>query len=76
MDIAHDRPRHHLRRIGYDQPEYGFDGHTCAVLTAIDEQSRDIAMGVDNCLLTMPSTPRRGRSGHDVRLRLHARRRS
>ena len=34
--------------IGYDRPEYGFDGNTCAVLTAIDEQSGDIAMGVDN----------------------------
>ena len=36
--------------IGYDKPEYGFDGNTCAVLTAIDEQSVDIAMGVDNSL--------------------------
>ena len=30
--------------------EYGFDGHTCAVMSAIDEQSGDIAMGVDNAL--------------------------
>ena len=36
--------------IGYDKPEYGFDGNTCAVLTAIDEQSADIALGVDNSL--------------------------
>ena len=36
--------------IGYDRPEYGFDGNSCAVLTAIDEQSGDIAMGVDNSL--------------------------
>lgn len=36
--------------IGYDRPEYGFDGNTCAVLTAIDEQSSDIALGVDNSL--------------------------
>ena len=36
--------------IGYDRPEYGFDGNSCAVLTAIDEQSADIAMGVDNSL--------------------------
>ena len=35
-------------KIGYDSPEAGFDGHTCAVLTAIDEQSGDIAMGVDS----------------------------
>ena len=36
--------------IGYDRPEYGFDGNTCAVLTTIDEQSPDSAMGVDNSL--------------------------
>ena len=35
-------------RIGYDHPEYGFDGRTCSVMTAIDGQSPDIAMGVDN----------------------------
>lgn len=33
--------------IGYDRAKYGFDGHTCAVLTTIDEQSPDIAMGVN-----------------------------
>ncbi len=33
--------------IGYNKPEYGFDGNSCAVLTSIDEQSGDIAMGVD-----------------------------
>ena len=36
--------------IGYDKPEYGFDGHTCAVITNIDEQSGDIALGVDKSL--------------------------
>ena len=36
-----------LRRIGYDSAEAGFNGNTCAVLTAIHEQSGDIAMGVD-----------------------------
>ncbi len=36
--------------IGYDKSEYGFDGNTCAVLTAIDEQSADIAMGVNKAL--------------------------
>ena len=40
--------RQTLRRIGYDCPEAGFNGNTCAVLTAIDEQSGDIAMGVDS----------------------------
>ena len=36
--------------IGYDRAKYGFDGHTCAVLTSIDEQSGDIAMGVNEAL--------------------------
>ena len=36
--------------IGYDRAKYGFDGHTCSVLTTIDKQSPDIAMGVDNAL--------------------------
>lgn len=36
--------------IGYDKGEYGFDGKTCAVLTAIDEQSPDIAIGVNKAL--------------------------
>lgn len=36
--------------IGYDRSEYGFDGNTCAVISAIDEQSGDIAMGVDKAL--------------------------
>ncbi|MCD8128436.1 MAG: methionine adenosyltransferase [Oscillospiraceae bacterium] len=36
--------------IGYDRPEYGFDGNSCAVLTSIDEQSPDIAQGVDCAL--------------------------
>lgn len=42
--------RNVIRQIGYDKGEYGFDGNTCAVLTAIDEQSSDIAMGVDKAL--------------------------
>jgi len=37
-----------LCNIGYDSPEAGFNGNTCAVMTAIDEQSSDIAMGVDS----------------------------
>ena len=36
--------------IGYDSPEMGFDGNTCAVMTSIDEQSPDIALGVDKSL--------------------------
>ncbi|TSO25960.1 methionine adenosyltransferase [Lactobacillus sp. LL6] len=37
-------------KIGYDKPELGFDGNNCAVLVDIDEQSADIAGGVDNSL--------------------------
>ena len=36
--------------IGYDRAKYGFDGNSCAVLVSVDEQSSDIAMGVDNAL--------------------------
>lgn len=36
--------------IGYDRAKYGFDGHTCAVLTSIEEQSPDIALGVNAAL--------------------------
>lgn len=39
-----------VREIGYDNSEYGFDCNTCAVLTTIDKQSPDIAMGVNNAL--------------------------
>ena len=37
-----------LKEIGYDSPEAGFDGNTCAVMVAIDEQSPDIAMGTND----------------------------
>lgn len=36
-----------IKDIGYTKSDYGFDGQTCAVITAIDEQSQDISMGVD-----------------------------
>lgn len=39
-----------IREIGYDRAKYGFDCDTCAVLTSIDEQSPDIAMGVNKAL--------------------------
>ena len=41
--------RRTVEEIGYDRAKYGFDCHTCAVLTSIHEQSPDIAMGVDRC---------------------------
>ena len=39
-----------VKEIGYDRAKYGFDCDTCAVITTIDEQSTDIALGVDNAL--------------------------
>ena len=42
--------RDSVREIGYDRAKYGFDADTCAVVTAIDKQSTDIAMGVDKAL--------------------------
>jgi len=47
--------------IGYDDAAYGIDGNTCAVVTSIDEQSPDIATGVDLAMET-----RTGKSGEDV----------
>lgn len=42
--------RNTIKEIGYDRAKYGFDCETCAVMTTIDEQSADIAMGVDEAL--------------------------
>ena len=39
-----------VKDIGYDRAKFGFDSDTCAVITSIDEQSTDIALGVDKCL--------------------------
>jgi S-adenosylmethionine synthetase len=47
--------------IGYDRESYGFDGHTCGVTVSIDEQSTDIAQGVDTALEV-----RSGKSGEDI----------
>lgn len=40
--------RNVIKDIGYDKGEYGFDGNTCAVITTLDEQSQDIAMGTND----------------------------
>ena len=42
--------RNTIREIGYDRAKYGFDCDTCGVITALDEQSADIALGVDKAL--------------------------
>lgn len=49
VDIQHV-VRETIHDIGYNSSDYGFDSKTCAVITAISEQSPDIAMGVDNAL--------------------------
>ena len=49
VDIA-SIARNTVINIGYDRAKYGFDGNTCGVLISIDEQSPDIAMGVDKAL--------------------------
>jgi S-adenosylmethionine synthetase len=50
-----------IRSIGYDRESYGFDGNTCGVIVAIDEQSPDIGQGVD-----LSEEVRTGRSGEDM----------
>ena len=60
VDIPHIA-RNVLKEIGYDNAAYGFDCNTCAVLTAIDEQSGDIAMGVNKSLEL-----KEGESGDDL----------
>src|SRR3954452_5712888 len=53
--------RQTICEIGYDRESYGFDGNTCGVTVSIDEQSPDIAQGVDTALEV-----RSGRSGEDL----------
>ena len=69
--------RERIADIGYTRAKYGFDAETCGVIVALDEQSPDIAQGVDESYETQhepgdrrPARPgRRGRPGDDVRLR-------
>jgi hypothetical protein len=46
--------RNTIREIGYDNAAYGFDAETCAVVTILDKQSEDIALGVDKALEANP----------------------
>ena len=63
-----------VREIGYDRGKYGFDADTCAVMTVLDKQSADIAMGVDKALEAKENqmsdeadrSHRCWRSGYDV----------
>ena len=48
--------RETIREIGYDNANYGFDCNTCGVIVALDEQSKDIAMGVDKALEAKENT--------------------
>lgn len=48
--------RETIREIGYNRAKYGFDSETCSVLTSLDEQSADIAMGVDEALESREGT--------------------
>ena len=52
-----------IREIGYTRGKYGFDADTCGVITAIDEQSADIAMGVDKALESKEKTMSNGEIG-------------
>jgi S-adenosylmethionine synthetase len=66
VDMPHT-VREMLRKIGYTRAKFGFDSETCAVLTAIEEQSPDIALGVDRSLESkegeMPDTLGAGDQG-------------
>ncbi len=52
-----------VREIGYDRAKYGFDCDTCAVISTIDEQSEDIAMGVDSALETRDTSAEEENNG-------------
>ena len=56
-----------VREIGYTRGKYGFDADTCAVITAIDEQSADIALGVDKALEAKMGEERLMRLAQEIR---------
>lgn len=58
--------RETIVEIGYDRAKYGFDGYTCGILTSIDEQSSDIAMGVDASLESKTSEVAAGKSAQKL----------
>ena len=65
VDIPHI-VRETVKEIGYDKSEYGFDGNTCAVMVSIDEQSADIAMGVDRALEARQGGAEKGMSDEEI----------
>ncbi len=58
--------RETVKEIGYNKSEYGFDGNTCAVMVSIDEQSADIAMGVDRALEARQGGAEKGMSDEQI----------
>ena len=74
--------RERIREIGYTRAKYGFDADTCGVMVALDEQSPDIAQGVDASYEAQHGdddsarSRRRRRPGNDVRLRVERDRRA
>ena len=68
-ELRRYRARSGAREIGYTDSAMGFDGHTCAILTAIEQQSPDISQGVTEGEEFAQRAGRR-RSRYDVRLRV------
>ena len=75
LDVA-KLVRERIRQIGYTRAKYGFDADTCGIMVTLDEQSQDIAQGVDASFEAQQrgagdplDSRRRGRPGNDVRLR-------
>ena len=72
-EVASKIVREVIVDIGYDRAKFGFDGNTCSVITSIDEQSGDIAMGVNEALESKDGSANNADAigaGYDVWLRL------